>query len=113
MPPDADVNKMHMLIVVGRHVIINNPSRRDFGSKDGRNRSIVVVNASPANGKAPNVIVCISPFSLTFDAAFVSSSSLRLMPLRRKITVTPYFPMNSSGLTMLPFFPNSGKSFAA
>ena len=31
---------------------------------------------------------------------------MRLSPERRKITVTPYFPMKSSGLSTLPFLPS-------
>ena len=106
-PPDADVRMMHMLMVVGRHVKMRSPSSRALGKRFGANNSIPFVSGKPAkNGQAPNVMACINPFSFMFVAAFVSSESLRLRPERRKMDVTPYFPMKSSGLNMLPFFPS-------
>mmetsp|Transcript_28032 Transcript_28032/g.56314 ORF Transcript_28032/g.56314 Transcript_28032/m.56314 type:complete len:224 (+) Transcript_28032:627-1298(+) len=112
-PPDADVKMMHMLIVVGRHVKIKSPSSNGLERSDGANSSSPFVNGTPTkNGQAPNVMSWMRPFNFKFAAAFVSSESLRLSPERRKIMVTPYFPMKSSGLSILPFFPSSGNSFA-
>ncbi len=106
-PPDAEVRIMHILIVVGKHVIIKRPSRRDFGNKLGANASIPLVNGSPArNGQAPKVMAWIIPFNFILAKALVSSANLRLNPERRKMEVTPYFPMKSSGLNTLPFFPS-------
>jgi hypothetical protein len=45
-------------------------------------------------------------FSFMFFAALASSDILRDRPERRKIMVTPYFPMNSSGRRMLSFLPS-------
>lgn len=41
-----------------------------------------------------------------------NSFSLIDKPDNKKMVVTPYFPMNNSGLTILPFFPSSGNSLA-
>ena len=107
LPPDADVNIMHILIVVGRHVKIKRPSSNGLERSDGANSSTPFVNGTPTkNGHAPNVMSWIRPFNFKFEAAFVSSESLRLSPERRKIMVTPYFPMKSSGRSMLPFLPS-------
>ena len=106
-PPDADVRMIHMLIVVGRQVKIKSPSSNGLERSDGANSSSPFVNGTPTkNGHAPNVMSWMRLFNFKFAAAFVSSASLRLSPERRKITVTPYFPMNSSGLSTLPFFPS-------
>ena len=56
-PPDADVNKIHILIVVGRHVRIRIPSSNGFGRRFGTNVSIPLVNGTPTkNGHAPKVL---------------------------------------------------------
>mmetsp|Transcript_13843 Transcript_13843/g.25044 ORF Transcript_13843/g.25044 Transcript_13843/m.25044 type:complete len:269 (-) Transcript_13843:216-1022(-) len=113
-PPLADVNKMHMLIVVGKHIRISIPSNNGFGNKFGKKVSRPLVNGRPTRkGHAPNVAAWIIAFSFMFFAALLSSASLRLRPERRKMTVTPYFPMNSSGRSRLPFLPSSGKSLAS
>ena len=107
LPPLVDVSKMHMLIVVGKHVSIRSPSSNGLGSNAGKNISIPRVKGKPIkNGQAPNVHAWIRVFNLTLAKAFVSSDNLRDNPERRKITVTPYFPMNSSGCNMLPFLPS-------
>ena len=56
LPPDAEVKRMHMLIVVGKHVNIKIPSSNAFGNSVGANVSRAVVNGTPTkNGHAPNV----------------------------------------------------------
>ena len=58
------------------------------------------------NGQAPKVVSWMRVFSFMFFAALASSDILGDRPERRKIMVTPYFPMNSSGRRMLPFLPS-------
>ena len=100
-------------MVVGRQLKISKPSIRGWGRIPGKNISMHFVIGNPTkNGQAPKVIVWINPFNFIFDAAFVSSCSLRLMPLIRKMVVTPYFPMNNSGRMTLPFLPSSGNNLA-
>lgn len=106
-PPDAVVKMIHMLIVVGRQVSIKRPSSNGLERSDGANSSKPFVNGTPTkNGHTPNVMSWIRPFNFKFAAALVSSESLRLSPERRKMTVTPNFPMNSSGFSMPPFLPS-------
>jgi len=107
LPPLADVNSMHMLIVVGKHVRMSTPSSSGFGSRAGRIFSMPLVRGKPTkNGQAPKVVSWMRMFSFMFFAALASSDILRDRPERRKIMVTPYFPMNSSGQRMLLFFPS-------
>lgn len=106
-PPDADVKIMHILIVVGRHVKIKSPSSNGLERSDGASASSPFVKGTPTkNGQTPNVMSWMRPFNFKFAAAFVSSDIFRLSPERRKIMATPYFPMKSSGLSTLPFFPS-------
>lgn len=106
-PPDADVRMIHMLIVVGRQVKIKSPSSNGLERSDGASTSNPFVTGTPTkNGQTPNVMSWMRPFNFKFAAAFVSSASLRLSPESKNIMVTPYFPMKSSGLSILPFFPS-------
>ena len=106
-PPEAVVNKIHILIVVGKHVNINRPSSNGLGSSDGKNDSMPRVSGTPIKkGQAPNVISCINALSFILAAAFANSDNLRLSPESRKMVVTPYLPMNNSGCSMLPFLPS-------
>ena len=107
LPPEAVVNKIHILIVVGKQVNINRPSSNGLGSSDGKNDSMPRVSGTPIKkGQAINVISCIEVLSFILAAAFVNSDNLRLSPEIRKIVITPYFPINSSGCSMLPFLPS-------
>ena len=57
LPPDAEVSKMHILIVVGKHANINSPSSNGLGSNVGKNAPIPLVNGRPTKkGHAPNVM---------------------------------------------------------
>mmetsp|Transcript_11802 Transcript_11802/g.25377 ORF Transcript_11802/g.25377 Transcript_11802/m.25377 type:complete len:113 (+) Transcript_11802:749-1087(+) len=90
-PPLAEVSNIHMLIVVGRHVNINSPSRIGNGSKFGTNFSMMEVSGYPIrNGHAANVMAWMEVFNFRLENALVNSVSLRLRPERRKIVVTPY-----------------------
>ena len=90
-PPLAEVNNIHMLIVVGKHVNINSPSRIGSGSKFGTNFSMMDVRGTPIRkGPAAKVIAWMAVFNFRLENALVNSASLRLKPERRKIVVTPY-----------------------
>ena len=52
-PPEADVRKMHMFIVVGRQLMIKMPSSNDDGNRFGMQVLRMVVTGSPtSNGQA-------------------------------------------------------------
>jgi hypothetical protein len=109
-PPLADVNMMHMFTVVGKHVMINRPSIKAGGIRLGTTVVKRDLRGAPIrNGHNPNMANCTSPFSLTLATAVVSSELCSDSPERRKISATPYFPMNSSGLNIPPFTPNCVK----
>jgi len=61
-PPLVDVSRMHMLIVVGKHERISNPSSRDFGKSCGMDFSIILVVVYPMAGQTANVINCMIAF---------------------------------------------------
>ena len=61
-PPLVDVSRMHMLIVVGKHERMTNPSSRDLGKSCGVNFSMILVVVNPMAGQTANVINCIIAF---------------------------------------------------
>ena len=91
-PPEVDVRTTHMLIVVGRHVSINSPSRSGRGSRKLLlNDPSAFVNGRPMQkGHTTNVANCIAMFNDTFDIASESSERRKLNPESRKMVATPY-----------------------
>lgn len=88
-PPEVDVSTTHMLIVVGRQVSINNPSRSGRGRM--LNDSSAFVSGRPMqNGHTTNVANCIAMFNDTFEIASDNSDKRKLNPERRKMVATPY-----------------------
>ncbi len=88
-PPEVDVSTTHMLIVVGRHVSINSPSRS--GRDRTLNDSSAFVDGKPMqNGHTTNVANCIAMFNGKFEIASDTSDKRTLNPERRKIVATPY-----------------------
>jgi len=61
-PPLVDVSRMHMLIVVGKHERITNPSSRDLGKSCGINVSIILVVVNPMAGQTAKVTNCMIAF---------------------------------------------------
>ena len=107
LPPAAVAKIIHILTVVGRHVMTRIPSRSGVGSKPGRIASKPFVTGRPSKrGQSAKFANCVSPLSFTFLIACDSSDSSSESPDNRKIQVTPYFPMKSSGRSKPPFLPN-------
>jgi len=72
-PPAVLVRMTHILTVVGRHIIMRTPSRREEGKKFGTNARIAFVKGLPTRkGHAVNDIIWISRFNFKFDAALAS-----------------------------------------
>mmetsp|Transcript_19798 Transcript_19798/g.46061 ORF Transcript_19798/g.46061 Transcript_19798/m.46061 type:complete len:212 (+) Transcript_19798:508-1143(+) len=113
LPPDAFVKKMHMLIVVGRQLIMSNPSNKEGGNNFGTTRLNVCVNGRPTkSGQAPKVASWMALFSRKLDTASFSSDNSKERPDKRNTNVTPNFPIMSSGLKYPPLLPTDGNNRA-
>jgi hypothetical protein len=65
LPPEDDVSKMHMLIVVGKQVSMSKPSKSAGGKRLGRKVLRAFVKGRPTRkGHTPNVTSCTAPFNL-------------------------------------------------
>lgn len=107
LPFAAPVNKTHIFTVVGKHVRIRIPSNKAFGNKLGKNFLIAVVNGTPTrNGQARNDPAWIIKFNLMFAMALFNSDNSSDNPDKRKMHVTPNFPIKSSGFIIPPFTPS-------
>mmetsp|Transcript_10200 Transcript_10200/g.15208 ORF Transcript_10200/g.15208 Transcript_10200/m.15208 type:complete len:216 (+) Transcript_10200:750-1397(+) len=117
-PPEAEVKNMHIFTVVGRQVNIKSPSSRGFGSKDEPVIDGITFPNNPTSGRptrkgqARNKMDCINAFNFIFPIACFNSDTSRDNPDSRNMTVTPYFPIISSGRNKPPFTPSFGAHFA-